>query len=200
MGEHYTKKLWADLVKGGDPAPTMEFIESVLTGDDEQMISHEELLKRVTGYFRGITAEVVDDNGDIHTVWTQAPSKKHFALALGIPWETLCDYIRGYYRPGKPYSETKPDRQRLIATEDFPILRKSYALIEAFYEQKLSAGGNCTGSIFWLLNSKTGWTNDHTIEIQHTESPKQIVKLDDLPELPDSTVKVNDLDALPEYP
>ena len=189
MGERHFTKMWADTKRAGTPAPTMEFIEAILTGEDDTMISHEELLKRVTGYFRGITAEVPDENGDIHTIWTQAPSKGQFALAIGIPWNTLMDYIRGYYTNGKhphgrEYGTARVDRQRLIAKEDFPILRKAYALIESFYEQKLAAGGNCTGSIFWLLNAKSGWTNDHVVEVRAVEE-KPVMKLEDLPPLPE---------------
>lgn len=35
-----------------------------------------------------------------------------------------------------------------------------------FHEQRLGLNENVTGSLFALLNSRDGWTNDHTVKVE----------------------------------
>lgn len=201
MAKRYTQDMWAEIKKAGDPAPSLDFIEKILEGDPEEMINHDELVRRIVGYFRSITATVEDDDGNQRTIWTQAPSKGALALSIGVQWTKLNDYVRGTYSPKHtPYRTGTPNKSQIIATEDFDIIRKAFAIIESFYEQKLAAGGNVTGSIFWLLNTGTGaWTNDHTVKLEQAEPPKPEISLDDLPVLDIPEGVTIDMAELPKF-
>lgn len=179
-----TKRAWKEVKKAGTPAPTMAFIHQILEeSEPTTMIPHEELVRRISSYFAGITETTIDENGVERSVWITAPSKKAFALSIGIPWVKLNDYIIGEYHKGRPYTD-HPHSTRLISNEDIPLLRKAYEIIESFYEEKLSSGVNPGGLIFWLLNTQTpaGWTNDHTVQVVQTEAKPEIT-LADVPQL-----------------
>lgn len=46
------------------------------------------------------------------------------------------------------------------------ILKRARSEIMKFHEQRLGLNENVTGSLFALLNSRDGWTNDHTVKVE----------------------------------
>ena len=168
---------WEELRKGGTLAPRKDYIKKMLEGDDDAVLSRQEVLDRVLGYFYSCIKDYRDENtGEIASLWVKNPTKKELAGVLGITSQALIDYVHGYRSNGQPYSRDNPDHKRRIATEDFDILRKAYELIESYYEGQLANNKNNTGSIFWLLNSlNSNWTNEHTTIIKTEEKPKMSI-------------------------
>ena len=46
------------------------------------------------------------------------------------------------------------------------LLKRAMSEIMQFHEQRLGLNENVTGSLFALLNSRDGWTNDHTVKVE----------------------------------
>ncbi len=104
--------------------------------------------------------------------------------------------------------ENQRETVQKINTNDFDLIRKAYALIEDFYEQKLGDNRNNAGVIFWLNNRENSrWSNEQefkfgTVEPKeniHMRTPAEIaaqygssyldgdadVTMPELPEFPD---------------
>lgn len=66
------------------------------------------------------------------------------------------------------------------------LLKRARVEIMKFHEQRLGVNENVTGSLFALLNSRDGWTNEHTVKVE-------------LPDLMGKTKTVEELDAMSDY-
>ena len=160
-------KSWEELKKGGGIAHDINTLEALLTEDTAGMLSRDEVLGRVMAYFRSCTHEVINEDGDTITTWIKNPTKADLASFLGIDKQTLVGYVAGIDSRGRPYGADHPEQGRRISTADFPILRRAYAIIEAFYEGQLALNKNNAGSIFWLNNSlNTRWSNEQEIIVR----------------------------------
>lgn len=169
--KHFMVRQWEDLKKSGGVTFNLNQMKQILQGDDEVVLTRTELINKVVDYFNNCVKVVVDgDTQEKVTTWVRNPTKSGLALYLGIDTQTLIDYVRGINSDGKAYSRTKPDYKRIVATEDFDILRKAYRLIETFYEERLGENRNNSGTIFWLLNREnTRWSNEQEFKFS-TES------------------------------
>lgn len=66
---------------------------------------------------------------------------------LGVSPQTLVDYVKGVDRRDNKYKvENQRETVQKINTNDFELIRKAYALIEDFYEQKLGDNRNNAGA------------------------------------------------------
>ena len=160
--KRFMVREWEDLKKAGGVAFSLEQIDNMLQGGVKEVLSREDVLERVKGYFDSCLKVVIDaDSGEPTTTWVRNPTKSGLALILGIDKQTLLDYVKGVNSANKPFSSIKPDYKRVVAAEDFDILRKAYAIIEDFYEQKLGENRNNAGTIYWLNNAhNTKWSNE----------------------------------------
>ena len=156
---------WAEIRKGGGLAPSKESISKFLA-EDAEMLSREELINRINEYFNECTERIYDaDTCRYVDAWRKAPTKAGLARKLGITTQVLIDYCNGTNSIGKKYSD-RPDYKRVVANDDFPIVRKAVALIEEFYESQLPVNKNNAGTIFWLKNARgSNWTDDRTLLI-----------------------------------
>lgn len=191
MDELETKKRfmvreWEEMKKAGGVAFSMEQITDMLQGGEERMLSRDEVLDKVKGYFNSCVKTVIDaDSGGTVTTWVRNPTKSGLALVLGVDKQTLLDYVKGVNSANKPFNSTNPDYKRVVAVEDFDILRKAYALIEDFYEQKLGENRNNAGTIYWLNNAhNTKWSNEQEFRFGATEQQERpALTAADLPKL-----------------
>ena len=169
---------WTELRKAGGIAFSDLEIERILEGRETGVLTRQEVLERVRSYFSACTKQVQDEEtGELLTTWTRNPTKSGLALCLGITSQTLVDYVRGRNSVGDPYSSENPDYKRVVATEDFDILRRAYAIIEDFYESRLGENRNNSGSIFWLLNSSnTRWSNLQEFQFGTAEPEEKTVR------------------------
>lgn len=66
------------------------------------------------------------------------------------------------------------------------ILKRARTEIMKYHEQRLGLNENVTGSLFALLNSRDGWTNDHTVKVE-------------FPDLLGKQKTVEELDTMVDY-
>lgn len=171
----YAVRQWEDIKKGGGFSYSPEQIQKILEEGSDDMLTRDEVKNRISAYFQGcIIVSQNEDTGEIEHAWKRNPTKSGLALALSVSPQTLIDYMHGVDRHGNAYKpEGENKGKQKIATADFDLVRKAYALIEDFYEQKLADNRNNSGVIFWLLNSYGGkWTNEQKIEVS-TERMKE---------------------------
>lgn len=67
-----------------------------------------------------------------------------------------------------------------------------------FHEQRLGVNENVTGSMFALLNSRDGWTNDHTVKVEFPDllgKPKTVEELDRMTELEEEPIVLSEKDG-----
>ena len=157
-------KNWQEIRKGGGKAPDRMRIREYLERDDDRMLSRDELIERIDGYFGECIERVYDaDSGRAVDVWVKAPTKNGLARAIGIEHQTLIDYVHGLNSVGKPYTGSKKAK---VDVNDFPIIRKAVEMVEEYYEGLLSGNRNNAGTIFWLKNARgSNWTDDRTLLI-----------------------------------
>lgn len=183
----FMKRQWEDLKKSGGIALSINEIRAILEeGDTEKMLSREEVLNRITGYFNSCLKIAVDaDTGKEVATWVRNPTKSGLALALGVAKETLIDYCNGINSAGRGFSWTKPDAKRVVSNEDFDIVRKAYALIESFYEEKLGDNRNNAGVIYWLNNTANSkWSNEQEFRFGTVEQQyHRVLSAAELPQL-----------------
>ena len=68
----------------------------------------------------------------------------------------------------------------VVSPDDFDIIKAAYCVIEEFYESQLGKNRNNSGSIFWLLNTKTErWTNKQEVEMVSSEPERTITMSQD---------------------
>lgn len=63
------------------------------------------------------------------------------------------------------------------------ILKRARTEIMKYHEQRLGLNENVTGSLFALLNSRDGWTNDHTVKVEFPDllgKQKTVEELDNM--------------------
>ena len=174
----FARKTWNELSKGGSTAPSLESLRKMLEERREPsemaVYSRQEVIDRVYGYFRNCICDEVTESGQQNLRWIKNPTKAGLAIALGLTTETLINYVRGRRSDNVLYENgSREHSTRIVATEDFDVLRKAYQVIEEFYEGKLTENRNPAGSIFWLLNSKnTEWSNEKII-VNTTEEQRK---------------------------
>lgn len=160
---------WDSIRKNGGIAPSPQQLEQIFKkeGDDTVTLTREETQKIITDYFESCISVTRDEEtGEEGFIWRVNPTKTALALNLGVSTDTLVDYCRGHDSKGTYYKMQGFSPAQRIATKDFDLVRKAYALIEAFYEQQLALNKNNSGSIFWLLNSQnTRWSNTQDVNI-----------------------------------
>ena len=198
-------RQWEDLKRSGGITFNLDQMEQILKGGEAAVLTREEVMNKVLGYFNGCVKVVMDeDTQEPVTTWVRNPTKSGLALCLGIDKQTLIDYVKGLNSEGKQFSRMSPDHKRVVATEDFDILRRAYALIETFYEEKLGENRNNAGVIYWLNNASNGrWSNEQEFKFSSeqrtnfitTRTPEEIAasygqSINDisdlqLPEIPD---------------
>lgn len=170
--KRFMVRQWEDLKKSGGVTFSLNQMEQILQGGDGAVLTREEVMSKVIGYFNSCVKVVLDeDTQEKVTTWVRNPTKSGLALCLGIDKQTLLDYVKGVNSDGKAYSRTNPDYKRVVATEDFDILQRAYSLIETFYEEKLGENRNNAGTIYWLNNANnTKWSNEQ--EFKFSTEPK----------------------------
>ena len=182
----FMKRNWEELKKSGGIALPISDIKAILEEGDVEMLNREEVLERITNYFNSCLRIAIDENtGEQVPTWVRNPTKSGLALALGVDAQTLIDYVKGVNSTGRGFSWTNPDAKRVVSNEDFDIVRKAYALIESFYEEKLGDNRNNAGVIYWLNNTANSkWSNEQefkfgTIEYDH----RRVLSAAELPKL-----------------
>lgn len=174
--KRFMVRQWEDLKKSGGVTFSLNQMEQILQGGDGAVLTREEVMSKVIGYFNSCVKVVLDeDTQEKVTTWVRNPTKSGLALCLGIDKQTLLDYVKGVNSDGKTYSWTKPDHKRVVATEDFDILQRAYSLIETFYEEKLGENRNNAGTIYWLNNANnTKWSNEQEFKFSAEQKTEPI--------------------------
>lgn len=195
----FMQDQWTTIAKDGslamDAGQIKDFLED--GGGEDVTLTRQELIERITNYFKSCMRETEDkETGEIINKWVRNPTKGGLAISIGVELQTLIDYVKGHDSTGRRYTD-KARASRRVATEDFDVIRKAYALIEAFYEEKLALNRNNAGAIFWLVNSRERqWTNEHKVTVSNEQeklearTPEQIAEqyaepLEGLPQMPD---------------
>ena len=183
----YMISAWQEAKKAGGIAYSPQQILSFLEESDEKVLTREEVTQKISAYFQGCIAIGVDEYTKEQTyIWKRNPTKSGLALVLGVSPQTLIDYVKGIDRRGNKYKiENQKKNVQKINTNDFDLVRKAYALIEDFYEQKLGDNRNNAGVIFWLNNRENSrWSNEQEFKFGQIE-PKEDTGLtvEDLPQL-----------------
>ena len=180
--QRFMVRQWEDIRKAGGLSASIEQITDILQRDDNDMLTREEVLNRVAGYFNGCLKVVEDEEtGEKITTWKRNPTKSGLAIALGVDKQTLLYYVKGLDSNGKPYREDAYSHRR-IQNADFDIIRKAYAIIENFYEENLAVNKNNAGVIYWLNNAcNTKWSNEQ--EIVFNKSERRVLTVEDLPDI-----------------
>lgn len=175
--KRFMVRQWEDLKKSGGVTFSLNQMEQILQGGDGTLLTREEVMSKVIGYFNSCVKVVLDeDTQERVTTWVRNPTKSGLALCLGIDKQTLLDYVKGVNSDGKAYSRTNPDYKRVVAVEDFDILQRAYSLIEVFYEEKLAENRNNAGTIYWLNNANnTKWSNEQEFKFGTVENEKHKV-------------------------
>lgn len=178
---------WLDISKSGGRSFEIETIRQLLERGEETMLTREEVMQRTLDYFNACIDRVEDeDSGEIISTWVRNPTKSGLALALGIDRLTLQTYINNERTNQRRFNANNPNANRIIASEDFDILRRAYSLIEEFYESKLGDNRNNAGVIFWLNNSNNKkWSNEQEFKFKNEENEERYANIDELPVLGD---------------
>ena len=78
------------------------------------------------------------------------------------------------------------------------IIKRAMTEVMKFHEQRLGVNENVTGSMFALLNSRDGWTNDHTVKVEFPDllgKPKTVEELDRMTELEEEPIVLSEKDG-----
>lgn len=175
MNEQITSKKqgfmvqqWNEIRKAGGLAISIDEMTRLFAESEDKMISRNELIFRVTEYFKSCLQETIDEDGNPATIWRRNPTKTGLALSIGVEPQTLIDYVKGINSSGKPYSDRNAPN-KIISKDDFDIVRKAYSLIESFYEEKLGENRNNAGVIYWLNNRENSkWSNQQEFTFSTT--------------------------------
>lgn len=181
----YMAMAWQEAKKAGGLAYSPQQIDSILEERDDIVLTREEVKQRISAYFQNcMTVGQDEETLELTYIWKRNPTKSGLALVLGVSPQTLVDYVKGVDRRDNKYKvENQRETVQKINTNDFDLIRKAYALIEDFYEQKLGDNRNNAGVIFWLNNRENSrWSNEQefkfgTIEPKeniHTRTPAEI--------------------------
>lgn len=160
--KRFMVRQWEDIKKAGSLTFSIETMKDLLQGSNAEMLTREQLIDRITGYFNSCIKVVIDeDTGEQMTTWAKNPTKTELALVIGVDKQTLCDYVSGKNSKGDSFSYDRPDVKRVVATSDFDVIRRAYTIIESFYEGELAKNKNNAGVIFWLNNAcNNKWSNE----------------------------------------
>lgn len=203
--QNFMAKSWKELGKSGGLAPPAEEIKKYISSRGDIVLSRDDVVNCVQNYFLSCIGEVEnEETGEKETIWKKNPTKSGLAIALGISAETLIDYVSGRYSNGKLYTDN-PDVKRVIANDDFDILRRAYQLISEYYESKLGENRNPAGIIYWLNNSKNGiWSNEQQVKITPVAQSKHESRPSRTPEeiaaAYGRSAELSDTTAFPELP
>lgn len=197
----FMAQAWQEAKKAGGLSYSPEQIEAILEERDDIVLTRDDVKTRISAYFQScLTVTRDEETGEMNYVWKRNPTKSGLALALGLSPQTLIDYVKGCDRRGNIYkSEYGDNTRQKIATSDFDLIRKSYILIEDFYEQKLGDNRNNAGTIFWLNNKEnTRWSNEQEFKFGTMEQPERtILPASELPKLNDS-LSLSKAELLPQ--
>ena len=197
--KRFMVRQWEDIRKAGGLSASIEQITDVLQRNDDVMLTRQDVLDRVAGYFNSCLKLVEDEeSGEVITTWKRNPTKSGLALALGVDKQTLLYYVKGLDSNGKPYREDAYSHRR-VQNADFDIIRKAYAIIEGFYEEQLGINKNNAGVIYWLNNAcNTRWSNEQEITLSNS-SNKEVVSAEDLPKLSDIFSTIDSDSSLSDF-
>jgi hypothetical protein len=184
----YMAMAWQEAKKVGGIAYTPQQIETILEECDDVVLTREETKQRISAYFQSCITVAEDENThELNYVWKKNPTKSGLALILGVSPQTLIEYVKGFDRKGNVYkTQNQKENVQKINTNDFDLVRKAYALIEDFYEQKLADNRNNAGVIFWLNNRENSrWSNEQEFKFGTVENKeeKHILTASELPKL-----------------
>ena len=179
-------RQWEEIRKAGGISASIEEITDMLERSTDEVLTREEVIDKVRGYFNSCLKIVEDEEtGELITTWRRNPTKSGLALALDIENQTLIDYVRGTNSSGQPYREDAYSHRRIKNTE-FDILRKAYQVIESFYEENLAVNKNNAGVIYWLNNStNTKWSNEQQFKfgVADGEVRPKPLSMENLPDM-----------------
>lgn len=196
----FMQRQWEELKKAGGIAFPVDRLEELLQGnEEEEVLSRDEVIKRVKEYFASCIQMAIDEETETElSTWVRNPTKTGLALALGIDKQTLLDYVKGLNCKNEPFSIENPNSRRIINTSDFDILRRAYQIIEDFYEQKLGENRNNAGVMYWLNNAHNSkWSNEQEFKFGvPVEQPKPSLSNAELPRLDSKTDAGNTLPLL----
>lgn len=172
----------------GGVAPTDEILTELFNPErKDRKLTRQELSKRIVDYFKTCIDEIMDESGSIEKVWKKPPTKSGFCLYLGISQRTLSNYLKDERSDNKPFNTAADEHNsRIISTSDFDLIHRAVAVIESFYEDKLSENRNVAGVIFWLNNLQNPtWSNEQAISFDvktygQQEDDKSLMELPDL--------------------
>jgi hypothetical protein len=168
---------WQDLKKNGGIAYSPEQLEQIFKrGSDDVTYTREEVQSRIINYFQSCISLVTDEEtGETNYLWKSNPTKVGLSLALDISKDTLTDYVKGVDRHGNLYKQNGFKKKQKIATEDFDLIERAFAIVEQFYEGQLALNKNNSGSIFWLLNSQNNrWSNQQDISVSTPDTTERL--------------------------
>ncbi len=81
------------------------------------------------------------------------------------------DFDDEFYNSDEFFGVDKEEKDALVFLEKLKILKRAYEFVNQFHEQRLGVNENVSGSIFALLNSRRGWTNNQNITVEHKATP-----------------------------
>lgn len=167
----------------GALAMSTDTILNFLEEDTSKMLSHEEVMQRITTFFDEHIQIVIDEETRAEeTAWVKVPTRSDFCSCLGIDLKTLERYLTDDYT-----QSLKGCKQGRVSPEDIPLIRKAIQVISGYYEGKLLS--QPVGSIFALKNMLTsGWHDDQSLRLisdsrdkledyrRPTRSPEEIMQ------------------------
>lgn len=174
----HVRRAWEDVGRNGGESPSPDEITKYLQGNKKRQITREETEQRAREYLFSCLEEYEDeDTGEVCYRWKKNPTKAGLARSIGITPETLSRYANNHVN-GNPYVEGSG--HSVVSPDDFDIIKAAYCVIEEFYESQLGKNRNNSGSIFWLLNTKTErWTNKQEVEMVSSEPERTITMSQD---------------------
>lgn len=155
-----TNDEYRGYVSRGLVAPAISQMMDFIEGDSKHMLTHEEVVQRISDYFCSCTEIIVnEENGESTQIWNRSPTKSGFCNCLGISLRCLENYLNDDY-----VSDFRGKKQSRISREDIPLIRRSMQVISEFYEGRVLSFP--AGAIFWLKNSQGGtWLDDQRLKI-----------------------------------
>lgn len=81
---------------------------------------------------------------------------------------TVDDVLYKIYGEDIFYNDRLREELRRKTQKDIKLflLKRARTEVMKYHEQRLGLNENVTGSLFALLNSRDGWTNDHTVKVE----------------------------------
>lgn len=158
-------ELFNGLTVKGMNAPDPSQIRNFLERENEKMLTHEQVIDRISKYFSECLELVVNsETGEETQIWRRVPTKSGLSNALDINVRSLENYLNPNYA-----NNLKGAKQGKIAPEDIPIIKKALQVIADYYEARLLTAP--AGAIFWLKNLNCGeWLDDKRLQVVSEQS------------------------------